>query len=166
MASSTPTLNSPRAASQPMSDQSTPQQTWRVHPLRENWTRSTLLLLFLLLLFSGIYWLFQSAFVTLLSAIFVTGSLYRYFVPFQYELYEHELVVSAPFYRLIKPWSDFRSCYVDKNGVLLSPFAKPSRLENFRGTYVRFGANRSEVVDFIKSKITTEQISPTDSPPH
>ena len=137
-----------------MSNQSIPQQTWRVHPLRENWTRSILLFLFLLLLFSGIYWLFQSVFVALLSAIFVTGSLYRYFVPFRYELYEHELVVSAPFYRLTKPWSDFRSFYVDNNGVLLSPFAKPSRLENFRGVYVRFGANRSEVLDFMKNKIS------------
>ena len=138
-----------------MSDHSIPQQTWRVHPLRENWTRSILLSFFLLLLFSGIYWLFQSVFVTLLSAIFVTGSLYRYWVPFQYDLYEHELVVSAPFYRLTRSWSNFRSFYVDNNGVLLSPFAKPSRLENFRGIYVRFGANRSEAVDFIKNKIST-----------
>ncbi len=138
-----------------MSDQPIPQQTWRVHPLCENWTRSTLLLLFLLLLFSGIYWLFQSVFVTLLSATFVIGSLYRYFVPFWYELYEHELVVTAPFYRLTKPWSAFRSFYVDSNGILLSPFAKPSRLENFRGIYVRFSANQSEAVDFIKSKIST-----------
>ena len=137
-----------------MSDPPIPQQTWKVHPLRENWTRSILLLLFLFLLFSGVYWLFQSVFVTLLSAIFVTGSLYRYFVPFWYELYEHQLVVTAPFYRLTKPWSAFRSFYVDSNGVLLSPFAKPSRLENFRGVYVRFGANQSEVVDFIKSKIS------------
>ena len=138
-----------------MSDQSLPQQTWRVHPLRESWTRSTLLLFFLLLLFSGIYWLFQSVFVALLSAIFVISSLYRYFVPFRYELYEHELVVSAPFYRLTKPWDTFRSFYVDTHGVLLSPFATPSRLENFRGVYVRFGANRAEALDFIKDKIPT-----------
>ena len=138
-----------------MSDQSIPQQTWRVHPLRENWTRSILLLFFLLLLFSGIYWLFQSVFVALLSAIFVTSSLYRYFVPFRYDLYEHELVVSAPFYRLTKPWDTFRSFYADNHGVLLSPFATPSRLENFRGIYVRFGANRAEVLDFIKDRIPT-----------
>ena len=138
-----------------MSDQPTPQQIWRVHPLRENWMRSILLLLFLLFLFSGIYWLFQSVFVTLLSAIVVICSLYRYFVPFRYELYQHELVVTAPFYRLTKSWDAFRSFYVDNNGVLLSPFAKPSRLENFRGVYVRFGANRSEVLDFIKNKILT-----------
>ena len=121
--------------------------------MRENRTQSALLILFLLLLFSGIYWLFQSVFVVLLSAIFVTSPLYRYFVPFRYELYEHQLVVTAPFYRLTKAWSNFRSYYVDKNGVLLSPFTKPSRLENFRGVYLRFGANRLEAVDFIKSKI-------------
>ena len=138
-----------------MSDQSIPQQIWKVHPLRENWTRSTLLLLFLLFLFSGIYWLFQSVIVALLSAIVVTSSLYRYFVPFRYELHEHQLVVTAPLYRLTKPWDSFRSFYIDKNGVLLSPFAKPSRLENFRGVYVRFGPNRSEVLDFIQSKIST-----------
>ena len=138
-----------------MYDQSIPQLTWKVHPLRENWMRSALLLLFLLLLFLGIYGLFQSVFVSLLSAIFVTGSLYKYFVPFRYELYEHQLIVTAPFYRLTKPWSGFRSLYVDKNGVLLSPFTKPSRLENFRGVYVRFGANQSEVVDFLKAKIST-----------
>lgn len=138
-----------------MSDQSIPQQIWKVHPFRENWTRSTLLLLFLLFLFSGIYWLFQSVIVALLSAIVVTSSLYRYFVPFRYELHEHQLVVTAPLYRLTKPWDTFRSFYIDKNGVLLSPFAKPSRLENFRGVYVRFGANRSEVLDFIQNKIST-----------
>ena len=137
-----------------MSDQLIPHQIWKVHPLRENWTRSILLLLFLLLLFSGIYWLFQSAFVTLLSAIFVIGSLYRYFVPFRYELHDHQLVVTAPLYRLTRSWDSFRSFYVDNNGVLLSPFAKPSRLENFRGVYVRFGANRSEVLDFIENKIS------------
>ena len=138
-----------------MSDHPIPQQTWRVHPLRENWTRSILLLLFLFLLYLGIYWLFQSAFITLLSAIFVTSSLYRYFVPYRYELYENQLVVAAPLYRLTKSWDTFRSFYVDNNGVLLSPFVKPSRLENFRGVYVRFGKNRSEVLDFIREKIPT-----------
>lgn len=138
-----------------MADSPIPQLTWKVHPLRENWMQSTLLLLFLLLLFVGICWLFQSVSVALLSSVFVTSSLYRYFVPFRYELYEHQLCVAAPFYRLTKPWTAFRSFYVDKNGILLSPFVKPSRLESFRGVYVRFGANQSQVVHFIKSKIST-----------
>jgi hypothetical protein len=54
---------------------------------------------------------------------------------------------------LRKKWSQYRSCYPDKNGVLLSPFVRPSRLENFRGTYIRFWNNREEVVSFVKTMI-------------
>ena len=136
-----------------MSNQAIPQQTWVVHPLRDNWKRSVLLALFLTLFFLGVYWSFQSGFVTLLSALFLIGSLHRYFLPFRYECYEDRLVVTSLFYRTTRPWSDFHSFYVERNGVLLSPFAKPSRLENFRGVYVRFGGNRAEVIDFVKRKV-------------
>lgn len=137
-----------------MSDQATPRQAWVVHPLANSWKRSLLLLLSLAVFFGGVYWSSQSVPITLLSVIFLLGSLYRYFVPFRYEFYDDRLVVTAPFYRLTKAWSIFRSFYVDSNGVLLSPFAKPSRLENFRGVYVRCSANQTEVVSFIKSKIS------------
>lgn len=46
--------------------------------------------------------------------------------------------------------SMFRSFYPDKRGVLLSPFTRPSRLENFRGVYVRYDGNKDEVDAFVK----------------
>ena len=52
----------------------------------------------------------------------------------------------------------FRSFYTDKNGVLLSPFIAPSRLENFRGLYITFDNNRDAVLDFVKEHV----ISPDD----
>jgi len=138
-----------------MSDHAIPQYTWVVHPLLNSWKRSILLSVFLSLFFLGIYWSFQSVPVMLLSAFFLVGSLYRYFLPFRYEFHEDGLVVTSLFYRMTKSWSTFRSFYVDRNGVLLSPFSKPSRLENFRGVYVRFGANREEVVAYIERKISS-----------
>jgi hypothetical protein len=143
----------PSNPSHRMSNHTHSHLTWIVHPLRENWKRSALLLLCLTLFFIGIYWAFQSPLVTCLSIIFLLGSLYRYFVPFRYTLDEDGVVVTSLFYRLTKPWSAFRSFYVDNNGVLLSPYTKPSRLENFRGIYVRFGGNRAEVVGFIEGKV-------------
>ena len=137
-----------------------PQHAWIVHPLRDNWKRSILLLLFLALLFSGVYWSFRSASVTILSAIFLIGSLHRYFVPSRYEFHDDRLVVVSLSRRVAKPWSDFHSFYVDCNGVLLSPFAKPSRLENFRGVYVRFGSSQpNEIIDFIQRKVGAESVS-------
>lgn len=130
---------------------------WRVHPLVENWKRSTLLFLFLCALLLIVYWGFPSPFIVFLSALFLFGSLYKYFLPFHYECEAEKLVVTACCYRSERPWTAFRSFYVDANGVLLSPFAKPTRLENFRGVYVRFGKYPSEeVVDFIHSKLNRE----------
>jgi hypothetical protein len=37
--------------------------------------------------------------------------------------------------------------------VLLSPFAEPSRLENFRGLYVMFEGNRDAVTKFVQEHI-------------
>lgn len=131
--------------------------TWRVHPLVENWKRSVLLCLFLLSLLTFLYLGFQSLGVLLFSALLLIGPLYKYFLPFHYHCGTDNLVVSACCYKLERPWSTYRSYYVDKNGVLLSPFAKPSRLENFRGIYVRFGKHPpDEIVNFIQNKIIPE----------
>ena len=128
--------------------------SWTVHPIVENWRKSVLLALFLALLLFGIYLGFQSIYVALISGIVLLGSLYKYFLPFHHQCEADRLIITSCCYRLERSWETFRSFYVDANGVLLSPFARPTRLENFRGVYVRFGKHTpEEVVDFITSKI-------------
>ncbi len=128
--------------------------SWTVHPIVENWRKSLLLGLFLALLLFGIYFGFQSIYVALISGIVLLGSLYKYFLPFHHRCEADRLIITSCCYRLERSWETFRSFYVDANGVLLSPFARPTRLENFRGVYVRFGKHTpEEVVDFITSKI-------------
>lgn len=128
--------------------------SWTVHPIVENWRKSLLLGLFLALLLFGIYLGFQSIYVALISGIVLLGSLYKYFLPFHHQCEADRLIITSCCYRLERSWETFRSFYVDANGVLLSPFARPTRLENFRGVYVRFGKHTpEEVVDFITSKI-------------
>lgn len=128
--------------------------SWTVHPIVENWRKSLLLGLFLALLLFGIYFGFQSIYVALISGIVLIGSLYKYFLPFHHQCEADRLIITSCCYRLERSWETFRSFYVDANGILLSPFARPTRLENFRGVYVRFGKHTpEEVVDFITSKI-------------
>ena len=131
--------------------------SWTVHPLVENWRKSVILGLFLILLLFGIYWGFQSIYIAGLSGIFLIGSLYKYFLPFHHQCEADRLIITSCCYRLERSWESFRSFYVDANGVLLSPFARPTRLENFRGVYVRFGKHTPEdVIDFITSRIKSE----------
>lgn len=138
--------------------------SWTVHPIVENWRKSLLLGLFLALLLFGIYFGFQSIYVALISGIVLIGSLYKYFLPFHHQCEADRLIITSCCYRLERSWETFRSFYVDANGVLLSPFARPTRLENFRGVYVRFGKHTpEEVVDFITSKIENSRRQSTVS---
>lgn len=139
------------------SQQSTPELSWRVHPIVENRIKTVLLLLFLSTILSIIYFSFQSIVVLFLSACLLIGPLYKYFLPYNYHCRIDTLTVSTCCSNTDRPWESFRSSYVDKNGILLSPFAKPTRLENFRGIYVRFGKHPpEEIINYIQTKISTE----------
>lgn len=48
-------------------------------------------------------------------------------------------------------WADVKRCYLDDQGVKLSPLDRVSRLEAFRGVYLRFAGNEREVVETVKS---------------
>jgi hypothetical protein len=126
---------------------------WSSHPVKKKATISILVVLFLLVVWLVVYLTTSSIFLTGLSVVIMLASLASFFVPTRYELDQEKVGIHYVLGKKEKPWSAFRSFYVDKNGVLLSPFPRPSRLENFRGIYVRFDQNKDRVVDFVKSKI-------------
>lgn len=126
---------------------------WTVHPIRRNWKVSTGVVSFLVILCAAIYFSFDSVAFLLMSIAIFAFSLSPFFFPTTYILREDRVIVRSLLRASSKQWDSFRSYYTDRNGVLLSPFSSPSRLENFRGLYIRFSGNRSEVVDFIKGKI-------------
>ncbi|MGB8656878.1 MAG: hypothetical protein WCE90_03725 [Candidatus Zixiibacteriota bacterium] len=126
---------------------------WSAHPAKKRTLVSISVLVFLLVIWILVYVTTLSVFFTGLSVVILLGSLSSFFLPTYYELDETKVKIKYFFSTREKEWSLFRSFYVDKNGILLSPFEKPSRLENFRGLYLRFDQNKDEVVDFVRSKI-------------
>lgn len=126
---------------------------WSIHPVKRSTKISILVILFLFVIWFLVYLITFSLLLTILSVVIMLGSLSPFFLPTYYELDGKKIKVKFFFNTKEKEWNMFRSFYVDKNGVLLSPFERPSRLENFRGLYVRFNQNKEEVVDFVKSKI-------------
>jgi len=48
-------------------------------------------------------------------------------------------------------WADVRRCYIDDLGIKISPLNRRSRLEAFRGVYLRFAGNRDEVISAVKA---------------
>jgi hypothetical protein len=106
----------------------------------------------------SVYLTTYSTIMTLISVFILLGALSPFFLPTDYELTSDKIKVRFFFTQKEKEWSIYRSFYVDKNGVLLSPFEGPSRLENFRGIYIRFDQNRDQVVEFVSSRIKKDEV--------
>lgn len=130
---------------------------WSSHPVKKKILISILVIVFLFVVWLVVYLTTSSLLLTVLSVVIMLGSLSSFFLPTHYELDQKKVRVRFFLTTREREWGAFRSFYVDKNGVLLSPFKKPSRLENFRGVYVRFNQNKDQVVDFVKSNIQRKE---------
>lgn len=123
---------------------------WICHPAKRNLRTTILVTAFLMVVVAVVYFAASSVWFGILAFIFLFGSLASFYFPTRYKMSEKEIVIKTKAQTLVKKWSQYRTYYPDKNGVLLSPFARKTRLENFRGTYIRFESNREEVVNFVK----------------
>jgi len=54
-------------------------------------------------------------------------------------------------------WADVKRCYRDADGVKLSPLARPSRLEAYRGIYLWLGDDGEAVLDAIRRYVPGER---------
>lgn len=126
------------------------------HPARRD-ARITALVTIFIVICIVIVWLISfSPLLTGLAVLILFGSLAGFYFPTRYTLFDDHLLVKTKMQTLRKEWSQYRSYFPDKNGVLLSPFGRPTRLENFRGLYVKFSGNREEVMNIVRSKIDFE----------
>lgn len=150
------------SADQPQSPIEQPGETagrtvsWKIHPVKRKPWLSALTTLVVLMFTFMVYVSTQSTFFCILSLIVLFASLAKFYMPTGYTLTEKEVIVKTTTQTLKKEWSLYRSCWPDKNGILLSPFVAQSRLENFRGLYLIFGENREEVIEFVKERIAAQ----------
>lgn len=126
---------------------------WTCHPAKKNRKKTILVTAFIAVVVLAVYFWTYSAFFTILAILILTGSLAAYYFPTHYTFTEDEIIIRTTTQRLVKKWAQYRSYYPDKNGVLLSPFVRPSRLENFRGVFIRFSDNKDEVVGYVMRRI-------------
>lgn len=135
------------------SPSSAPLYEYVCHPARRNRTITVLTTIFLIVCVILVWLISFSPFLVALAVVILFGSLAGFYFPTRYYFFEDYLLVKTTIQTVRKEWSLFRSYYPDRNGVLLSPFGHPTRLENFRGTYVKFERNRDRVMEIVRSKI-------------
>lgn len=125
---------------------------WRYHPVRDGGWRLAAVTAFIVGIPALVGWLYGPFFIVL-ALIILGSSLGTYFLPTEYVFYSGG--VETRFIGVTRrfTWDQFRSYYPDRNGVLLSPFAAPSRLENFRGLFVRANRNREAILAIVRERV-------------
>jgi hypothetical protein len=98
----------------------------------------------------------HSRMFTALALVVLFLSLARFYLPIRYRLTEKGIAIKSLTQALTREWKVFRTCYPDKNGILLSPFTRPTRLENFRGLFLLFEDNAEEVTDYVKRHLNRD----------
>jgi hypothetical protein len=136
-----------------------PTIEWTTHPVKRKPLISVLVSLFIIIVVTIVYYMMMSKAFAVLALLILFASLAKFYFPTTYRLTHDKITIKTVTQTLRKDWSIYRSCYPDKNGILLSPFVRPSRLENFRGIYLIFSNNRDEVTRFVKAHIGTDRRS-------
>lgn len=88
---------------------------------------------------------------TIAVALVMIASTSDFLLPVQYEISKDGATCKMLFKSASIRWADVRHYYLDEYGVKLSPLEHQSRLEAFRGVYLRFNNNDEQVIDIIKS---------------
>lgn len=127
--------------------------SWTSHPIVDDFPKS-ILAVFLVIFFSvAMGYCFAHPGFGLLSFLIISLSMLPYFLPVKYHIDETNLTIKFMFFTTIRPLSKFKNYYHNQTGVNLSTFSQPSALDSFRGHYLRFKENKSEVLEFLKNKI-------------
>ncbi len=130
-----------------------PVLEWTVHPVKRRPWVSVAVSAFVVAVVALVRITTESQVFAVLAMVIMAASLAKFYFPTRYRLDSQGVTIKTTTQTLMKEWKLYRSCYPDKNGILLSPFATTSRLENFRGIYLMFQGNREAVTDFCTTRI-------------
>jgi hypothetical protein len=124
--------------------------SWISHPAKERPVATVFVTLFILGTFYIVFSITGSAIMVLIAGLIFLMTLSTYFLPTTYTVDEKTVSIKFQFSVKKRNLLAFRTLYPGRRGVLLSPFLAPSRLENFRGFYLRYGKdNKTEVDRFL-----------------
>lgn len=135
---------------------------WTTHPVRNRPLVAVLVTLFILTIGIIVFYMTMSKAFAVLALLMLFVSLSKFYLPTRYRLSEKSVTVKTTSQTITKSWSNYRSMYPDKNGLLLSPFLEPSRLESFRGIYLIFAQNRDEVIRFAEKQLNRAAATAAD----
>ena len=113
---------------------------WTVHPVRERPRLGILVLGVILAMSVGSWFWMRSAFWPLFSFLVLFLSLESFYFPTRFRARGGEADRLRRFSRSEREWAIFRRCQVDRDGMTLSPYRKPTFMDGYRAIRLRWGS--------------------------
>ena len=138
--------------------------SWFSHPAKERPVAAAVVFFLMLAIYYYVYSVTESPVMVLVAVLVFLISLSTFFFPTRYTVNEKMVTIKYLYTSKERNLSAFRTIFPGRRGVLLSPFLGPSRLENYRGFYLRYGKDNKEEVDqflaeLFDSKSSDQQIA-------
>jgi len=127
---------------------------WVSWPLRDEPRRKTALLLGFIALTVFISSLLAPV-CGILALLLLFILLGPYFLPCRFEISETGVKKFFFLFNRDRPWSVYKRYVAQKDGVFLGTFAAPSRLDSFRGDFLRFSrtTDRERVTALVRKHV-------------
>ncbi len=129
---------------------------WSIHLARRQFRKAADAIALILVASLAAAYAFASALLGMLACVLLVASISDFLFPMRFVLSEAGVEARGLLHRRRMAWSQVRRVVRDEFGVKLSPLARRSRLEAYRGIYVWFEGNSEEVMAFIAHHLTTE----------
>lgn len=124
--------------------------SWTVHLARSNPIKTLASVLVMSATATAAYYAIGPAGI-IAAAFIMLSALADFLFPVTYILNSEGAEARMLFKKSVINWSNVKRCYLDDSGVKLSPLNTATRLEAFRGVYLRFHNNKEQVIQTVKS---------------
>jgi hypothetical protein len=120
---------------------------WKVHLARQHPTKlAGVLMVVAMTGLCACLW-YGSIIPAAIMAFALSGALTDFLLPITYTFTSEKAFATTPLSIRVIAWKDVKRVYMDDDGIKLSPLDRRTRLEAYRGVYVRFGDRRDEVLE-------------------
>jgi hypothetical protein len=124
---------------------------WSVHIGRDQGSRRIVVVVMAVMISVIALFFVRSVLMAIMGPIMFLGALGELFLPIHYKVDDQGASSQCGLSVTRIEWSAVKRMWTDDAGVKLSPLESPSRLDAFRGVYLRFASNRDDVLAKIRT---------------
>lgn len=141
------------AGAVPQDEQAVVLLIWRVHLAAQQPAKAGVAVACVLFTVACAHFSLHNLWLTLASGFLLASSVADFLFPVRYTLTSAGAEMRGLVSSHALEWRSVRQCYQDAEGIKLSPLPRLTRLERFRGVYLRFAGNREEVLAVVHEQL-------------